>query len=353
MTLEQLGYNEAAQKVISFEESDYQLGRVIVEHRERYTIQTPKSIYQAEITGNLRYSAESKTDLPAVGDWVKLSVFDDDAAIIIEVLPRFSILERQAVGKFGEKQIIASNVDVAFIMQSVGHDFNLNRLERYLAICTSAAIQPVIILSKADLASEKELQDLTHSIKARIPDATIYPISNQTLFGYEELKKIITEGNTYCILGSSGVGKSSLTNNLLQATKMEVKTVSKSNSKGRHTTSHRELIVLPEGGIIIDTPGMRELGMAGDSEDIDHTFNQISRLAKHCRFSDCRHIEEPGCAVLEALESGELDQASYENYHKLKREQAHFSSTFAERRAKDKQLGKLYKRIQEEKNKRR
>ena len=353
MTFEELGYNKSVKALINFNEGDYELGRVIIEHRDRYSVQTPNKTFQAEITGSLRYTSESKSDLPAVGDWVKLSVFDDESAVIHEVLPRFSILERQAVGKFGEKQIIASNVDVAFIMQAVGHDFNLNRLERYLTVCTASSIKPIIVLSKIDLIGREEINQLTKSVKARIKDTPVYPISNQTLFGYDKLKKTIISGNTYCILGSSGVGKSSLTNNLLQTQKMDVNTVSESTSKGKHTTSHRELIVLPEGGVLIDTPGMRELGITDGSEGIEHTFGQISMLAKNCRFNDCKHMEEPGCAVLEALESGELDRASYENYHKLKREQAHFSSTIAERRAKDKKQGKLYKRIQEEKRKRR
>ncbi|WP_246075277.1 ribosome small subunit-dependent GTPase A [Gracilimonas mengyeensis] len=329
------------------------VGRVIVEHKERYLIQTPENIYQAEITGKLRYSAESRADLPAVGDWVTFSVFDDNAAIIIEVMPRYSTLERQAVNKFGEKQIIATNVDIAFIMQAVDHDFNLNRLERYIAICKSSYIRPVIILSKTDLIGQEKVTAIIESIHKRISNVSVYPISNETYTGYEELKETITAGNTYCILGSSGVGKSSLANNLLNVPKLKVNAISNSTSKGKHTTTHRELMILPEGGVLIDTPGMRELGIAGDSDSIDRTFDQISILARNCKFKDCTHTEEPDCAVLEALESGGLDQSTYENYHKLKREQAHFSSTVAERRAKDKKLGKLYKRIKEEKDKRR
>lgn len=353
MTFEDLGFNTAAQKAISFKEGEFNLGRVIVEHKDRYIVQSPSGIYQAEITGSLRYSAEFRTDLPAVGDWVKFSIFDNDAGIIIEVLPRYSILERQAVGRLGEKQIIASNVDVAFTMQAVGHDFNLNRLERYVSICHASSIQPIIVLSKTDLVTQEELKALIEKIQNRILNVPVYPISNQTLVGYADLKKSITKGNTYCILGSSGVGKSSLANNLLNRSKLKVNAISESTSKGKHTTTHRELLVLPEGGILIDTPGMRELGIAGDSKGIEQTFDQITRLTQNCKFNDCTHIEEPGCAVLEALESGKIDQASYENYHKLKREQAHFSSTIAERRAKDKKQGKLYKRIQEEKRKRR
>lgn len=353
MTLEELGLNEKAKVLISFDQNDDTIGRVIVEHKDRYDIQTMENIFQAEITGGLRYSAESRADLPAVGDWVRLTIYDDNTAIITEVLPRFSSLNRKAVGKFGERQIIASNVDIALIMQAVGHDFNVNRLERYITICKSSSIQPVILLSKTDLISKEEIDLLTEKIKERIKSTPVYPLSNETHFGYDKLREIIQSGNTYCIIGSSGVGKSSLANNLLESKKLKINAISESTSKGKHTTSHRELMILPGGGVFIDTPGMRELGVAGDSEDIDQTFSQITELARYCKFNDCQHTEEPGCAVLEALELDKLDKSSYENYQKLKREQAHFSRTLAERRAKDKEQGKLYKRIQEEKRVRR
>ncbi len=350
MTLENLGLNESALEFINLDDlQGLELGRVIVEHKERYIVQTVDGSYQAEITGSLRYSAESRADFPAVGDWVKISVLDEDSAIIIEVLPRFSSLERQAVGRSGDTQIIASNVDTAFIVQAVGHDFNLNRLERYLAISHSASITPVIVLSKIDLIPSDELEKLKTQIHNRIPNVPVLAISNETEAGYDELKDLLKRGQSYCVLGSSGVGKSSLTNNLLHNAKMEVSDISSSTSKGRHTTSHRELIILPEGGIIIDTPGMRELGIASEAGGIEQTFDQITELTRNCKFNDCTHTEEVGCAVLEALESGELDAASFENYHKLMREQAHFSSTIAERREKDKKMGKLYKRIQQEK----
>lgn len=354
MTLEDLGLNESALELIDPDDlGGLELGRVIVEHKERYIVQTVEATFQAEITGSLRYSAESRTDFPAVGDWVKLSVFDEGSAVIIEVLPRFSSLERQAVGRSGEKQIIATNVDTAFIVQAVGHDFNLNRLERYLTITNSSSIAPVIVLSKTDLVTDEELQNLNSRILSRIPNIPVLSISNETKAGYSELKDMLKRGQSYCILGSSGVGKSSLTNNLLQDARMEVSDISTSTSKGRHTTSHRELIILPEGGIIIDTPGMRELGIASETGAVEQTFDQITDLTRHCKFNDCTHTEEVGCAVLNALEKGALDADIFESYHKLMREQAHFSSTIAERREKDKKMGKLYKRIQQEKYNRR
>ncbi|MBO6523507.1 MAG: ribosome small subunit-dependent GTPase A [Balneolaceae bacterium] len=352
MKLQELGYNQKIEELIkgqSFE--DFELGRVTSEHKERYVVQTESNSFNAEITGSLRFSAESRTDFPTVGDWVKLSVFDE-MAIITEILPRFSLLERQAVGKFGETQPIASNVDVAFIMQAVGHDFNLNRLERYLTICNASSIEAIIILSKTDLIDEDKLSDLISKIKDRLPKIYVFPISNETMNGYKQLSDSIQTGKTYCILGSSGVGKSSLTNNLLQTSKMEVNEISQSTAKGKHTTSHRELMILPNGGVIIDTPGMRELGVASESGGVEETFEQIHELSEHCRFRDCSHIEEQGCAVLEALENDELDQEAFNNYHKLRREQAHFSRSVHERRAKDKKMGKLYKSIIQEKQKR-
>lgn len=354
MKLLELGYNHKIGELLEEVSLDgFELGRVVAEHKERYTVQTEEGSFNSEITGNLRFSAESRSDFPTVGDWVAVSVYDDHAAIIVKVLPRFSVLERQAVGKFGEKQLIASNVDVAFIMQAVGHDFNLNRLERYLTICNASSIQANIVLSKTDLVSEDDLSDLVSKIKNRSPGYPLFAISNETMNGFDDLISSIEQGKTYCILGSSGVGKSSLTNNLLQTSKMEVSEVSESTNKGRHTTSHRELLLLPKGGVIIDTPGMRELGIASEEGGIEETFEQITILSSKCRFSDCSHIEELGCAVLEALELGDLDQLVFDNYHKLKREQAHFSSSVHERRAKDKKMGKLYKSIIQEKQNRR
>lgn len=353
MTLADLGFNNIAKTVIENKNLDgFKLGRVVVEHKERYVVQTIEGIYNAEITGNLRFSAESRLDFPTVGDWVKLSVYDDETAIIVGVLPRFSLLERQSVGKSGEKQPIASNVDTAFIMQAVGHDFNLNRLERYLTICNASSIEAIVVLSKVDLISETEIEKLIANIKQRQPNVTVLAISNETQSGYDELYTHLEPKNTYCILGSSGVGKSSLSNNLLYSPKMEVNEISESNSKGKHTTSHRELLILPQGGVIIDTPGMRELGIASEGDGVDDTFQQIIMLSYKCKFSDCSHTEELGCSVLEALNNGELDRELFNNFHKLKREQAHFSRTNHEKRAKDKKMGKLHKSIIQEKQSR-
>ncbi len=322
------------------------LSRVIIEHRERYTIQSEQGIFTAEITGNLRFSASSRLDFPAVGDWVKAMQVDAETAIILEILPRFSILQRQAIGQHGESQVIATNIDGAFIVQSFGHDFNLNRLERYLTICHGAGIEPYIILTKTDLTDPASVATHLEKIKGRVSDVPILPISSMTGEGYEELKALLKPENTYCFLGSSGVGKSTLVNGLLGEGYLKTSEVSTSTAKGRHTTSHRELIMLPNHGVIIDTPGMRELGMTDQAEGLEQTYEIIHELAETCRFKDCTHITEEGCAVLEALENDSLDAGLYENFMKLQREQEHYTATVREKRAKSKQQGKLYKSIQ-------
>lgn len=353
MNLEAIGLNDQIKTLLQEAGTDLEeIGRVIVEHKERYVVQTEKGVLNAEITGNLRYAAASRLDFPAVGDWVRIMAYDEHSAVILGILPRISILERQAIGRQGERQIIATNVDYAFIMQAVGHDFNLNRLERYLSICHAAHIIPIVLLSKIDLASEEEINELTDQIQQRHPSLSVIALSNETLQGLQEVRQHLQAGKTYCILGSSGVGKSSLINNLFNKEQMKVSAISEHTSKGRHTTSHRELFILEDGGVIIDTPGMRELGMTDKSQGLETTFSDLSGLAKKCKFNDCTHTNEVGCAILEALENEEIDEGALENFLKLKREQARFESSVREKRAKDKKLGKLYKRIQEDKRKR-
>jgi ribosome biogenesis GTPase len=325
------------------------IGRVIKEHKERYEIRTGDSVIHAEITGNLRYSASERSDFPTVGDWVKFQSIDDDLGIIIEVLPRKTKIERKAVGKYGETQIIGSNIDVAFIVQSVGQDFNLNRMERYLVLCYSSGIEPIILINKIDLILEKELVDLLSAISSRTDHIKVIPISSVNSRGLQDLKGAIAPNYTYCFLGSSGVGKSTLINELLGLSSLKTQEVSSSHNKGKHTTTHRELIELPNGSIVIDTPGMREVGIVDNSDGVRDTFQQISELVDKCQFRDCTHTVEKGCGILEALESETISWAAYENYQKLKREQERFSQSKREKRASDKSLGKMYKAILKEK----
>ena len=344
MKLADFGYNETLEKFrIENNLLSFEVARVITEHKERYMVWTEKGELEAEITGNMRFSAKSREDFPAVGDWVSMIVYDGDSAIIHDILPRFSVIKRQAIGQFGEVQIIATNIDFAFLVQAADRDFNINRLERYLTICNTSGVKPLIVLSKTDLIDKAQLNSIIESIKARISHVPVMAISNETLDGYEAVNALIEKGKTYCMLGSSGVGKSSLINNLSGKALMRTDAISQSTHKGRHVTTNRELIVLDNGGILIDNPGMREVGIADLANGLEITFDLIFQLSKDCKFKDCTHTNEVGCAVLEAVENGEIDPASYENYGKMERERAHFETTIAEKRKRDKEFGKMMK----------
>jgi ribosome biogenesis GTPase len=331
--------------------TNFSIGRVTQEHRERYIVSTGENEYDAEITGNLRFSASSRADFPAVGDWVTITIFESDFAIIHNILPRKSILERQAVGKFGEKQIISTNIDVAFIIQSIDNNFSINRLERYLTICYSGTIEPVLVISKIDLSTEKEIQEAINDLETRDKKVKYILLSNMTLKGLDQILDYIQKGKTYCVIGSSGVGKSTLINNLLKKDILKTGQISHSTNKGRHITDHRELFVLENGGIIIDTPGMRELGMIDSTAGIKTTFQEIYNLSFKCKFPDCKHISESGCAVIEALNNGTIDKDSLDNYQKIQKEQERFQATAAEKRNKDKAFGKMVKNYKKDMNK--
>lgn len=351
MRLEDLGYNDKIENFrIEHNLENFEIGRVISEHRERYIIRTINGEFEAEITGNMRFNAKNREDFPAVGDWVTLTTYESDFAIIHNILSRFSIIKRQAIGQFGEVQIIATNIDYAFLVQAVDRDFNINRLERYLTICNSSKVKPIIILTKTDLIDEIQINEILNSIKIRIKNVPIIPISNESKKGYEAINTIIEKGKTYCMLGSSGVGKSTLLNNLSGKMLMRTDAISLSTNKGKHVTSHRELIILENGGILIDNPGMREVGIADTASGLETTFDMIVRLSSNCRFKDCTHTHEKGCSVLEAVEKGEIDKASYINYQKMEREKAHFESTLEEKRKKDKEFGKIVKNYKKDVN---
>jgi len=344
MKLADFGYNEELERFrIENNLLSFEVGRVITEHKERYMVWTENGELEAEITGNMRFSAKSREDFPAVGDWVSLIVYDGDLAIIHQVFPRYSVLKRQAIGQFGEVQIIATNIDFAFLVQAADRDFNINRLERYLTICNTSGVKPVIVLTKTDLIDEPTLNILIESIKARIIHVPVLAISNETRDGYEAVNALIEKGKTYCMLGSSGIGKSSLVNNLSGKTLMRTDAISQSTHKGRHVTTNRELVVLDNGGILIDNPGMREVGIADAGNGLEITFDLIFQLSGDCKFKDCTHTNEVGCAVLEAVENGEIDPASYENYRKMEREKAHFEASIAEKRKREKEFGKIMK----------
>ena len=344
MTLTDLGFNQVLESFIRDNNlSDYTTGRVTQEHRERYIVSTGDNEYEAEITGNLRFSASSRADFPAVGDWVTMTVYDSDLAIIHRILPRISVLERQAVGKSGEIQIISANIDIALIVQSINNNFNINRLERYISICYSSRIEPVLVISKIDLVTESILNDAISKLEARDKKIKYILLSNLTRQGLDQILEFLQKGKTYCVVGSSGVGKSTLINNLLKKNILKTGNISNSTNKGRHISDHRELFVLENGAIIIDTPGMRELGMTDNIEGINTVFEEIYNLSLKCKFSDCKHINETDCAVLKAIGEGIIDRASLENFQRLQREQQRFQTTVAEKRRKERIFGKILK----------
>jgi ribosome biogenesis GTPase len=344
MKLEDFGYNDRIEKLrIDNNLKEFEIGRVISEHKERYIVKTEKGEFEAEIAGNLRFSANSRIDFPAVGDWVALIIYDSEFAIIHKIIPRLSIISRQAVGQFGEIQIIATNIDFAFIVQAVDRDFNINRLERYLTICNSSKVTPIIILTKTDLINEQSKAAIIESIQQRLKGVPIFAISNETQDGYESLKLIIEKGKTYCMLGSSGVGKSTLVNNLSGKSIMKTGIISESTNKGRHITSHRELIILENGGITIDNPGMREVGIVDTGNGLETTFDIVFCLAQNCKFNDCTHTNELGCSVIEAVENGKLDKSVFDNYKKMQREKSYFETSVSEKRKKEKIFSKIVK----------
>jgi ribosome biogenesis GTPase len=296
----------------------------------------------AELSGNLIYTANSSTDLPTTGDWVYVDYYDDDThAIIHGVVPRRTLLRRKTSGKLVDFQLIGANIDVAFVIQSVDYNFNLRRLERYLVMVNESGIIPIILLSKCDLILQNEVEKITASILNIAPQVTVLAFSNLSGENIDSIKRSLQHGNTYCLIGSSGVGKTTLLNSILGNKHFETQSVSKKQSKGKHTTTSRELIQLENGAILIDTPGMRELGNMSVDAGIDETFSEILDLSQSCKFGNCSHTNEKGCAILAAIEKGELSDQRYKNYIKMKNESAFNEMSYSEKRRKDKDFGKL------------
>ncbi|QNL22204.1 ribosome small subunit-dependent GTPase A [Hyphobacterium sp. CCMP332] len=351
MTLEDLGYNDQLEDARKRENlNSFGLGRVIQEHKDRYTVKTESDEFACELIGNLRFTVTNKNELPYVGDWVAISEYDEGKALIHAVLPRNSILERKAVGKTGQTQIIAANIDVGLIVQSVNRDFSINRLERYITICNASKVEPIIVLSKIDLIEESELEVLLSGIRKRIKSVPIISLSNQTKIGIDNISSMLVRGKTYCLLGSSGVGKSTLINTIVRGKMLKTDTISESIDRGKHVTTRRELIVF-EKGILIDNPGMREVGITDSSTGFEMTFDEILNLSQDCKYNDCTHTNEDDCAILMALKNDGLNHELYENFLKMEKERRHFESNAQERKKKDKDLGKLIKTMKKNKDK--
>jgi ribosome biogenesis GTPase / thiamine phosphate phosphatase len=343
-SLEDLGYDEffeSNRKKLNLDA--FEVARVIAEYKGAYKVKNENGEFLAKITGKQMFKAFLREDYPAVGDWAAITLPDKEHAVIHAVLPRKTIIKRKYGGK-NETQIIATNIDVAFVIQAPGRDYNLNRFERYFAIAEDGGVKPAIILNKIDLISKEELESKKAEIKNRFENIDLITASTLTNDGLEKLTAYIEEKKTYCFLGSSGVGKSTLINRLIGENVIETKDISDYSNRGKHTTTRREIYFLKEGGIVVDNPGMREVGMTEVSAGIDNFFSEITDIGKKCKYPDCTHTQEPGCQVLLALVSGKINESQYSNYINLKKEAEYYKMTKLEKREKDKQFGKFIKR---------
>lgn len=296
-----------------------------------------------ELAGRLRFSAQSSVDLPCVGDWVFVRYCNADTlAIIHVVLPRKTFLRRKCAGRNVDVQMIAANIDTAFIVQSCHYDFNLRRFDRYLVMANEGHIEPILVLTKTDLITRDELEQKCTAIRQSGLTARVLALSNATGDGLGELRQLLVPGKTYCLLGSSGVGKTTIINRLVGREAFDTRAVSGSG-EGIHTTARRQMIVVEPGAMLIDTPGMRELGIMAAGPALEDSFADIHDLTASCQYADCRHVQEPGCSVLSAVASGRLSEDRYRNYLKLKKESKFHELSYVEKRKKDKAFGKFIK----------
>ena len=326
--------------------ADLTVSRVLSQEKGVYRLISSQGEKWGEISGRFHYDVQAKSDYPAVGDFVMVDWNRSGANAVIHcVLPRKSSFIRKAAGEKNEEQVVAANIDTVFLCMSLNNDFNLRRLERYVAIAWNSGAVPVVVLTKGDLCEDPDSKLVEVSSVAAGVDVIVTNTVNQN--GYQQIYPYLTEGKTIAFIGSSGVGKSTLINCLLGEKHLDTNGL-RNDDKGRHTTTHRELILLPSGGMVIDTPGMRELGMWVAGDGIDQTFSDIEKLAQKCRFRDCTHSgSEPGCAVQEAVGRGELPIDRLRSYQKLMNENRYVKDTqgyLAEKRQKFKNIAKNNKR---------
>jgi ribosome biogenesis GTPase len=344
MKLRDLGFDHWFEThIVDSHQSDQDIARVTAVDRGAYIVRNECGEIPAELAGKFRFRIESSVDLPCVGDWVTVQYHNSDTSAIIRgVLPRKTFLRRKCAGDDVDFQMIATNIDIAFIVQSCHFDFNLRRLERYLVMAADGRVEPVIILTKTDLISPDELEIALEAIRRSGVTARVFALSNMTGVGFDEFRRVLVSGITCCLLGSSGVGKTTLINRLIGHDAFDTKAVSETG-EGTHTTSRRQLIVLEQGAMLIDTPGMRELGLFDANDDVNQSFEDIQDLSMSCRYTDCSHTQEPGCAVLTASVNGELSEERYRSYLKLKKESEYHAMSYVDKRKKDRAFGRFVK----------
>src|SRR3990170_6008303 len=343
----QIGWNEWFEERVECG-PEYTIARVAAVDRDLLLLMDQNGTFRAKLTGSYLYRHHLSQELPCVGDWVYVKKHPtDDLGLVHMLLERKTALRRKSAGDSIDYQMIAANVDYVIIVQSCHYDFNLKRLERYLVMVRDGGATPYVLLTKIDLVWREVLAAQLAQIKSAGVHAPVLTLSNVTKEGVEELKSVLSPGKTYCFVGSSGVGKSTIVNGLVGRDVLETKVVSRTG-EGRHTTVRRELIVLENGAMVIDNPGMREFGVLGAEGGIDASYSDIVARAGHCHFRDCTHTSEPGCAVLQALELGEIDAEHYENFLKLRRESEYYQLSYAEKRKKDKDFGRFIKSVKKD-----
>ncbi|HRW81000.1 MAG TPA: ribosome small subunit-dependent GTPase A [Desulfomonilia bacterium] len=322
---------------------DETVARVAAVDRDMLLVMDQTGTFRAKLAGNFLHRHRSPQELPCVGDWVCVQRQpSDDFGLVRTLLERRTALRRRSAGDTVDYQMIAANVDHVIIVQSCHYDFNLNRLERYLVMVQDGGAGPCVLLTKTDLVEPDVLASQVSRIREAGVTAPILTLSNVTRQGIDDLKRMLLPARTYCLVGSSGVGKSTIINELIGRQRLQTKDVSQTG-EGRHTTVRRELIVIEGGALVIDNPGMREFGILGAEGAIEDSFSGITRLASGCRYRDCSHTDEPGCAVREALDAGTLSREHYDNYLRLRDESAFYQMSYAEKRKKERDFGRFIK----------